>query len=202
MAEMIRKHGLNAIIVILILALAGSMYYWIWWAESRPPVNNAAPHFEVVNQTGETADFFKLNGKVRLVYFFKNTSSAVQDMVNLQQTLKSKGIALSDVLFIPVMLNKESITDQINSFKSKTDLTNWWFPEADSSQIVSLFRLKEQQPGTPYQTGDYIIVETDKSDWMRRIINGSFQGNAFNIEDGSHDKASLLQDINIMLEEK
>ncbi|BCJ86367.1 thioredoxin domain-containing protein [Effusibacillus dendaii] len=205
MVHIIKKHWFTSIVVLLVLAFIGGIYYWVQWATARPPVNNTAPHFQVMNQAGQTADFFDLSHKVRVVYFFNyESSAAVQDMIHLQQTLKQKGLFGKDVVLVPVPLDKRLSPDLISEYQTtyKADLSGWWFPKGDSAKISSGFGLKLNHSGQIDTQGrDYTIVETDRNNIVRRVINGSFRGNALDVEEGSHGENSLLQDINFLAKE-
>ncbi|WP_018132239.1 hypothetical protein [Effusibacillus pohliae] len=203
MFTLIKRHWLTAIACLLGTAVVAGIWYWAWWAGSRPPVNYVAPHFTVVNKDGQSTDFFKLSGKVRVVYFFKSDPSSIEDMINLQEKLKEKELFGNAALLIPVPLNEDITPALVSEYGFKADLSGWWFlsPKENPYTIASRFFLKGVNHSDKILTTDPIIVEVDRNNWVRRVINGHFAGNATDVEEGTHSKENLMRDIEIMAQE-
>ncbi|BCJ88077.1 hypothetical protein skT53_30620 [Effusibacillus dendaii] len=68
-ARIANKRILTLIIVILSLAFAGGLAYWIAWGFTRLPVVNAAPNWTLQNINGQRQSFQDLAPKVKLVEF-------------------------------------------------------------------------------------------------------------------------------------
>ena len=168
---------------------------------SKLPSFGEAPDFELTDINDNTVRFKDLDGKVRMVYFFYASCTDVcpittQQMVQIQNKLKEKGLFGKDIQFISISVDPERDTPSVlEEFGDRfgVDWDRWIFLRGETEEQIEqisygfkagLVKLNNDE----FMHSDRLFL-VDRSGMIRKM-------------DADHDVEELVKDIQALLKEE
>ena len=133
--------------------LFAAIYAWqYFYLENQLPDLGKASDFTMQSNVGDKITMSKLDGKVRLVYFFFAScpdvcSPTTKKLANVQSELKKQGYGAADLQLLSITVDpKNDNALKLNEFavKNGADLDNWSFLSTDfesTKKIANLYKV-------------------------------------------------------------
>ena len=156
----------TGLIAVLVVFIAGAIYYILTAGGESLPVAGQAPDFTATNLDDRTVKMSDLNGKIRLVTWFythcpDECPLTASYMTQIQNQLKQEGLFGKKVVFISISIDPKGDTRaamQEFAREHSADLGGWYFlqPGKDTVKLMQEWGI-QAKPGQGAAQLEHVI---------------------------------------------